>query len=303
MNVRVAEPLISIVVPTFNRPAKLRACLDALANLDYPRERFEVVVVDDGSPTPLDAVVALFRERLDVRLIRQQNSGPATARNSGAAIARGRLLAFTDDDCAPGAGWLAALEQVHLAATDHMIGGKMINVYADNVYSTASQDLIAYLYAYYESQGQPRLFVTSNVAVPAQAFRELGGFETRFALAAGEDREFCDRWLHRGGSLTYAPDAIVNHYHALDFRRFVRQHMNYGRGAFHVHALRAQRSDGKIRIEPLAFYLNMLRYPFAGQSALKAVRVSALFILAQWANAAGFFLERRSMHKMPRSTA
>lgn len=296
------QPLISIIVPTFNRPAKLRACLDALASLDYPRERFEVVVVDDGSLTPLDSVVAHFRERLAVTLIRQANSGPATARNSGAATARGELLAFTDDDCAPDARWLAVLEQAHLAAPDHMIGGKMINVYADNVYSTASQELIAYLYAYYESLGQPRLFVTSNVAVPAQAFRAIGGFETRFALAAGEDREFCDRWLHQGGSLTYAADAIVLHCHALDLRRFVRQHMNYGRGAFHVHTLRAQRSGGRITVEPLAFYLNMLRYPFGVHSGFKAVRVSALLILAQWANATGFFCEKLSTQKVSRSS-
>ncbi len=286
------EPIVSIVVPTYNRPAKLQACLGALAALDYPRERFEVVVVDDGSPTPLDAVVAPFRERLDVNLIHQRNAGPATARNSGAAIARGELLAFTDDDCAPEPNWLAVLEREHRAAPDRMIGGRMINSYADNVYSAASQELIAYLYAYYESQGQPRLFVTSNVAVPTQAFRTLGGFETRFALAAGEDREFCDRWLDRGGSLTYAPDAVVHHYHALNLRRFVRQHTNYGRGAFHVHTLRAQRRGGRIRVEPLAFYLGMLSYPFREHAAFDAARLSALFVLAQWANAAGFFREK-----------
>jgi GT2 family glycosyltransferase len=285
------EPLISVIVPTFNRPDKLRACLAALAKLDYPRDRFEVLVVDDGSTRPLDPVVAAFSGRLDVNLIRQENSGPAKARNRGAATARGELLAFTDDDCEPDAKWLAQLEQAHLAAPAHMIGGEIINAYADNVYSTASQELIAYLYSYYESLGQPRLFVTSNVAVPAQAFREIGGFDTRFGLPAGEDREFCDRWLHRGFGMTYAPDAIVHHYHALELRTFVRQHMNYGRGAFHVYTCRAQRG-GKFRVEPLAFYLNMMRYPFGVHSGVEAVTLSALFALAQWANAAGFFREK-----------
>lgn len=286
------EPLISVIVPTFNRPDKLRGCLAALAKLDYPRNRFEVIVVDDGSPTLLDSVVSGFREWLNVNLIRQENSGPAKARNRGAAIARGELLAFTDDDCAPDAKWLAHLEQAHLAAPGRMIGGKMLNGYANNVYSTASQELIAYLYAYHESLGQPRFFVTSNVAVPAQAFRSIGGFDVGFGLAAGEDRELCDRWLDRGGSLTFAPDAIVHHFHALDFRRFVRQHMNYGRAAFHFHTIRAQRRDGKIRVEPLRFYLDMLGYPFGVFSGLKAVTVSALFALAQSANAAGFFREK-----------
>lgn len=286
------EPLISVIVPTFNRPDKLRTCLNALAKLDYPRDRFEVVVVDDGSPTPLDSVIAAFRGQLSVNLVRQENSGPAIARNRGAAIARGELLAFTDDDCAPDANWLASLARAHRAAPASMIGGRMINGYAENVYSTASQELVAYLYAYYESLGQPRLFVTSNAAVPAQAFREIGGFETRFALAAGEDREFCDRWVHRGFGMTYAPDAMVHHYHALGLCTFVRQHMNYGRGAFHFHAFRARRRGGKIEVEPLAFYLNMLRYPFGVHSGFKAVTLSALFVLAQWANATGFFREK-----------
>lgn len=65
-----AAPSISVIIPTFNRPDKLSACLGALAKLDYPRNRFEVVVVDDGSPTPLDSVVAAFRPGLNVQLLR-----------------------------------------------------------------------------------------------------------------------------------------------------------------------------------------------------------------------------------------
>ena len=227
-----------------------------------------------------------------MNLIHQDNSGPAKARNRGAAIARGELLAFTDDDCAPDAQWLAHLEHAHLAAPTQMIGGKMINAYADNVYSTASQELIAYLYSYYESLGQPRLFVTSNVAVPARGFRKIGGFDIGFPLAAGEDREFCDRWLHCGLAMSYAPEAIVYHYHARTFHGFVRQHMNYGRGAFHVHISRAKRNGGKIRVEPFKFYLDMLGYPFGVFPGFKAVAVSGLFALAQWANATGFFCEK-----------
>src|SRR5271170_7752963 len=99
----------SIVVPTYNRPRQLAACLAALARLDYPRDRFHVVVVDDGSASPMDTVIAAFRDRLDIECHRQANSGPGPARNRGARSAKGRILAFTDDDCAPHSDWLKTL--------------------------------------------------------------------------------------------------------------------------------------------------------------------------------------------------
>jgi glycosyltransferase involved in cell wall biosynthesis len=70
------SPKFSIVVPTYNRPESLRRCLQSLAQLDYPRDAFEVVVVDDGSRQQLDDVVADFDQAIAVQLIRQANAGP-----------------------------------------------------------------------------------------------------------------------------------------------------------------------------------------------------------------------------------
>jgi len=79
-------PFFSIIVPTYARLRQLTACMQALANLDYPRDRFEVIVVDDGSETPPEAAVLSFRNRLDVTLVQQAHAGPAVARNTGAAL-------------------------------------------------------------------------------------------------------------------------------------------------------------------------------------------------------------------------
>ena len=79
------QPLfITIIIPTFNRPKQLHACLQSLTRLDYPRERFEVIVVDDGSETPPTAAVSRFREYFNARLLAQPNAGPAAARNISA---------------------------------------------------------------------------------------------------------------------------------------------------------------------------------------------------------------------------
>jgi glycosyltransferase involved in cell wall biosynthesis len=143
------QPIFSIVVPTYQRPGQLAACLQSLTYLDYSRADFEVIVVDDGSAMPTDKVVQPFRDQLEVVLLRQANAGPAAARNTGAARARGTFLAFTDDDCTPAPQWLQALAKHFATSPDYAIGGQTHNALPANPYATASQLLISYLYAYY----------------------------------------------------------------------------------------------------------------------------------------------------------
>jgi glycosyltransferase involved in cell wall biosynthesis len=102
-------PDFSIIVPTFNRPAELADCLQALALLEYPQHRFEIIVVDDGGALPAAPIISRFQPDLEIISLRQDRGGPAAARNAGARIGRGRYLAFTDDDCLPAPGWLSAL--------------------------------------------------------------------------------------------------------------------------------------------------------------------------------------------------
>jgi glycosyltransferase involved in cell wall biosynthesis len=285
------QPLISVIIPTYNRPERLAACLQALAQLDYPRDRFEVIVVDDGSPQPLDGVAANFKKQCTLMLLRQEKTGPATARNTGARQAKGDFFVFIDDDCSPAPDYLRRLA-AHIANTpDCVIGGRTINALPRNLYATASQMLIDYLYSYYNANPNHARFLTSNnMALPAPYFHAVDGFDTSFPLAAGEDRELCDRWLHHGYRLIYAPEAIVYHSHVLTLRKFWRQHFNYGRGAASFHRTRGRRNNGGIKLEPISFYLNLLRYPFSQSDGIRAIALAALLILSQAANAAGFFL-------------
>jgi GT2 family glycosyltransferase len=283
----------SIVIPTFNRPERLNNCLCAIAQLDYPRDRFEVIVIDDGSPTAMEPVITPFKDSLNLRVFRQDNAGPAKARNAGADHAQGKFLVFTDDDCMPVANWLKALEANFAETPDCLIGGGTLNALSDNLYSTASQILIDYLYSYYNQDSQQSsFFASNNFAMPTDRFRALGGFDTSFPLAAGEDREFCDRWLHQGYQMVYAPQAKVYHAHQLTFKTFWRQHFNYGRGAFCFHQVRAQRIHGHIRVESISFYLSLLTYPFIQPSSQPAILLAALLFLSQIANVVGFFRER-----------
>lgn len=286
-------PLFSIVIPTYNRPQQLVSCLQAIEGLTYPRDRFEVVVVDDGSHTPLDSIVNPYSDRLAVRLITQLNSGPGVARNRGAADAQGDFLAFTDDDCMPSANWLGALANVFLKAPDCGVGGKTINSLPGNPYSTTSQLLLDYLYEYYNQDlDGGKFFASNNLAFPRKAFLASGGFDIRYRRAAAEDRDLCDRWISQARGLRYVPEALVSHAHSLALATLWRQHFTYGRGAFFFHRTRAERGGGPVRVEPLSFYLNMFRYPFKYASLMRAMPISFLLMMTQAANASGYFWEK-----------
>lgn len=281
-------PSVSVIVPTHGRPRQLRACLEGIAS-SRQQERVEVIVVDDGGPTPLDETVAPFRAALDLRLIRRSvRGGPGPARNAGAAAARGSLLCFIDDDCVPTPGWLTALARQFRATPDRMLGGPIENALPSNPYATASQLITSYTYDYYErAPGSERFFTTNNLALGADAFRELGGFDTTIPSRTAEDKELCDRWRRSGRQLMLVPGAVVRHAHELTFVRFLRQHHNYGRGIYCFRVMRPPTAQRRLRPEPYPFYLNMLRYPLAHGISGRALLHAALIVVSQVATITG----------------
>jgi len=282
-------PFFSIIVPTYNRPAELAACLEALCHLDYPRDFFEVIVVDDGSKTLLQAAVSDFLGRLDVTLVKQANAGPAAARNTGAKRAKGEFLAFIDDDCTPSPDWLQKLASRFAELPDNAIGGRTLTASFENPYSAASQALIDAAYAYHNPiPSQASFFASNNLSVPAIHFHSIGGFDITFKTS--EDRDFCDRWRHHGFQMTYAPEILINHSHPMNFRAFWRQHFNYGRGAYRYHQARAQRGPGRLKPD-LKFYMRLIFNSFMEEPGNRAFQVTMLLLMSQIANAMGFLRE------------
>lgn len=298
-------PFFSVVVPTYNRPKQLARCLSALNQLDYPRDRYQVLIVDDGSAEPLDTVVAPFQEAVDIILLRQANAGPAAARNAGVQRAAGDYIAFTDDDCMPSPDWLSQLAVAFAAYPDAMVGGRTLNALPENLYSAASQALIDYLYEYYDDATQGTFFASNNIAMARSHFLSIGGFDVSFPLAAAEDRNLCDCWQQAGYPMHYAPTVTIQHAHALSLHSFWQQHFGYGRGAFCFHQVRAKRTAQRIKVEPLTFYTRLLTYPLrqgkvpteASGLTRSPLRMSGLFFLSQVATTVGFFWERSASRR------
>jgi GT2 family glycosyltransferase len=281
----MSGPHVSIVIPTHGRPAKLATCLHSLARQSFPASAFEVIVVDDASPEPIDPAIG---SHLPMRctVFRVPHGGPAAARNRGIAHSTARVVAFTDDDCEPDPVWLERLVSELEQSGAPGVGGTVVNALGHNRYAETSQLLVSFLCDYYNGPSGARFFTSNNMAFEREALVSAGCFDERYQHAAGEDRELCDRFASIGRPLAFAPDAVVRHAHDLSLTRFVRQHFTYGRGAWGFRRARASR-NGKVEVEPLAFYRGLVGYPLK-RHGLRGLPHVALLGVAQVANAGGF---------------
>lgn len=289
---RSPAPTATVVVPTRDRHATLAACLASLAALRPPPGGFEVVVVDDGGDAALPPAAV---ERLDVRLVRRPRAGgPGVARNLGARHARGRLLAFTDDDCRVEPDWLVALVAALGDAEDLAAGGTTLAGLPGNPWARASAAVEGAVYAHENRDPARARFLTpKNLLVPAAAFSAAGGFDPTFRWS--EDRDFCDRWLAGGRRLAYVPGARVQHDRPHTGAGFWRQHLEYGRGARRFHAARRRRGGPGLRPDP-RFYARLVR-------RARGPRELALVVGAQLATATGYLTSGRPVTPGATSTA
>lgn len=286
------DALVSVIIPTFARPQSLRECLDSLTQQTLPMDQFDVVIVDDGSPIPLGTVVMEFRDRLTIRLIRQDNAGPASARNRGIQETTAQFVAFTDDDCRPNPKWL---ELLLTAARDHpgtLVGGSTVNGLPNELFATTSQLIVDLVYEHFNADPENAYFFASNnMLCGREQLVALGGFDLDFPKAGAEDRDFCDRWRAAGMKLVWKPDALVVHHHSQTLRKFFDMHYRYGRGAYLYQSKRRLRGTGTMQ-DDLKFHSSLpkliwrrLRDSFGFQ---RSVKIILAMILWQVANAIGF---------------
>jgi len=215
--------LISVVVPAYNAREAIAECLEALLHQTVPRDRYEVIVVDDGSSDGTAEVVRPY----GVKLLQQANQGPAAARNLGVAHAQGEIILFTDADCAPHADWIEQLTRPLL--DDEIVGSK-------GVYRTRQRGLLPRFIQLeyeekYERLGKRRYidFVDAySAGYRRDVFLAAGGFDEVFPVPSAEDVELSFRLASQGYRLVFVPQARVNHRHAESLWTYLRRKFNYG---------------------------------------------------------------------------
>jgi len=281
--------LFSVIIPTYNRPKQISRCLKSLNNQLLNYHEWEVIVVDDGSREDIKTMIENLPLNYSCVYFYQENSGPATARNSGVSRATGRYLVFIDDDCEADRSWLVNLKKNMEPGT--LYGGRTINKLSANIFSETSQLLVNYLYK--TLMGTPLMFfTTNNFAIDRESFLGCGAFNTEFPLAAGEDREFSIRYRHLGYKLKYAPDALVLHSHRHTFRSFLRQHFNYGRSS-HIFRVIMKKLGVNLYIDDTWFFVRLIFYPLKNNDYPRGEKMALTCLLGvtQIVYAAGYLYE------------
>ena len=203
-----ASPFVSVIVPVYNDRHALAGCLEALACQTYPRHRYEVIVVDNGSD---EAEVPRPDRRRDVRHIRAPIPGSYRARNAGVHAADGEILAFTDADCRPAQDWIAA--GVHrLVQVDRpgIVAGAVQIVPDDPVApNLAERYELATSFPQEHNVRRARFGVTANLMTWREVFVSVGPF--RDDLRSGGDLDWGRRVADAGRPVVFAPGVRVTH--------------------------------------------------------------------------------------------
>ncbi len=200
-------PEVSVVIAHLNQPERLARCLAALAAQSFPRARFEVIVVDNGSRRRPEAEVATFP---GARLAEEPVPGPGPARNRGAALARGAILAFTDADCLPEPGWLAAIHARFAADPGLEIIGGEVRIFTETPGDLTPAEAFQLLYAYRQQLyiSRRNFSVTANLAIRRPVWEAVGPFA---GLERAEDVDWGRRAVGAGHRIVYAPEVRVGH--------------------------------------------------------------------------------------------
>jgi glycosyltransferase involved in cell wall biosynthesis len=198
----------SIIVPAYNAAATLPHCLAALRQQTVDRNRYEIIVIDDGSQDNTAQLV----EAGDAQLIQQSNKGQAAARNVGILRAKGPIICFTDADCTPAPDWLEELTRP-LCTNPDISGSKGIYRTQQKAF-TARFVQVEYEEKYDRLKHYSRIsFIdTYSAAYRREALLAVGCFDERFPIA--EDRELSYRLAAHGYQMVFQPTAVVSHIHA-----------------------------------------------------------------------------------------
>jgi len=239
----VARPIISVIISAKNEAERVSACFGSLSQ-QRTRYPFEVIFVDNGST---DGTFSLARKLAQAHknffVFRERKPGSSSARNFGAAKARGRIFIFTDADCLFHKNWLQEITRPLLVKSEvplAAVGGRTLSEFG----SERPNFVERYLDQLFDFWEKDRLSAfpaflpwapTCNLAVKKDIFEGLGGFDSNWKNAA-YDVDFCWRLVLCGFVLGYAPKAKVQHLRRRSLRSLSRQMANY---AFYNHSLLA----------------------------------------------------------------
>ena len=206
MKFMVEVRFVSVVVPTYNRKEMLKDCLTSLFNQTYPKDKYEIIVVNDGSTDGTEEVLNEYAKKAPCifKWFSQENKGPSAARNLGIEHAKGEIICFTDDDCIADERWI---ENLVKEFTNEKVGGVGGEIVAYNPKTLTEK----YGNRFNQRERAKEYLLTGNAAYRKDVLDAIGGFDEN--LRSLEDVDLGIRVKAKGYELRYTPHAIVFHKH------------------------------------------------------------------------------------------
>jgi len=223
----------SIIVPSYNRKDEIQELFTSFTALRFPKDRYELIIVDDGSTDGTNDLISQFQKETDITLhyLSQQNLGPGDARNLGAKNATGDFYIFIDSDCTVDSEWLNEIDLEIKRSQADAFGGpdncrddfppllKAINYSMTSFLTTGGirghkKKKLGKFY--------PRSF---NMGLSRNLYNRIGGFGS---LRHGQDIEFSNRIIKSGANVAHIKNAVVYHKRRTSIRKFFKQVFNWG---------------------------------------------------------------------------
>jgi GT2 family glycosyltransferase/tetratricopeptide (TPR) repeat protein/glycosyltransferase involved in cell wall biosynthesis len=270
---------VSVIIPTLDRPTELTKTLEAYDNQTLSRDKWEIVLADDGSSYDVRSHVAPFCERFRLQVISSAvQTGAGEARNRAIPCARGEFILFAGDDIVPGRDFLAAHLAAHRKYDDPRIAVLGYIDWHPHVHISRLMDYVTgdggQQFAF--KALQPHTFVpygyfyTSNVSVSRVLLdqqEEL--FNRNFDGAGLEDVELGLRLARDGMQLLYVPEIVATHLHAMTDEYITRRQYKIGRWMVNYAMLHPQRISERHR--QILRWLEAFQHVLAREGAFAAI--------------------------------
>jgi GT2 family glycosyltransferase len=242
---------VSIIVPVFNSKKTIKKCLESLLNIDYPKHKLEIILVDDGST---DGTKEIIRHYSGVKLIEQGHKGPAATRNVGARKSSGKYIFFTDSDCIVRKDWIMNMLK-EFRGNLAIVSGSLVPFSMKRPSEKFEQMRRERLY------GVRRRLVEAvpscNMAIKRRVFNEINGFDEDFKYASFEDYDLCRRVKKLNYAILYEPMIQVIHLHSSSWKGVFRRAFIHG-----MEGVKFRNKKGEKSRELIVLSSNIIFIPF-----------------------------------------
>jgi cellulose synthase/poly-beta-1,6-N-acetylglucosamine synthase-like glycosyltransferase len=211
--------MISVIIPAYNAEKTITSTIKALLNQNYPKNKYETIVVDDGSVDKTFKIVSKF----PVKLIKLKHKGPANARNIGAKKSRGNIILFTDADCIPDKNWIKNMVEPFKDKKIVGVSGTYKTLNSDKFMARFSGYEIEHRHEKMKKQKYIDFIGTFSAGYRRNVFLKFKGFDTRFKTSSGEDPELSYRISKTGLKMIFQKNAIVKHPHPDNLWKYLKQ--------------------------------------------------------------------------------